>query len=261
MLLFALLNESAIAQYSITQIGQNNTLLELNPFLHGAATPAPSIPKPQATLASRQPRSAPERPQASRLAVAKPSVRAQEAVKQEAPADKAAGRRPANTQKIQIARPLTPPSPTAAVACATNAVASAPALVQVVAPARQIPETPEPVVAVVATVTAGPPAHPNAGNPTEVKPVSTPPGATNKAEGAPDPAEVVTGTVAAGPPAQPNAGNSAEVKPISTPPGATNTAERAPESIEVVAPARQTLETPEPVVAVVGTIEAEPPAR
>jgi hypothetical protein len=186
MLLFAALPESAIAQYSVTKIGPNNALLELNPFLHAAATPAPAIPKSQATPALPQPRSGPERRQASRLAVAKP--RAQKAVKQDPPTNKAAGRRPANTQKIQIARPLTPPSPTAAVACATNAVASAPApveaVVEVVAPARQIPETPEPVVAVVATVAAGPPAQ---ANPAELKPLSTPPGATNTAEHAPDP--------------------------------------------------------------------------
>jgi hypothetical protein len=222
ILLFAPLNESATAQYTIAQPGPNNTLLELNPFLHAAATPAPAMPEPEAAPTSHRPRSTPERRPASRLAAATTSVRAQKAVKREPPANRAAGRRPTGTQKVQIAGPLTPPAPTAAVACATNAVASAPAPVeaaaQVVAPSRQSPETPEPVVAVVTTVTAGPSTQAGAGNPVEVK-------------------------------------------PLSTPPGATSTAERAPGPVEAAAPARQIPETPEPVVAVVGAVGAEPPAR
>jgi hypothetical protein len=326
-LLFALLDNSAIAQYSITQISRDNTLLELNPYLHGAATPAPATPNHLATPALRQPRSVPERPQTGRLAVAKPNVRAQQAIGQEPPigvkhgrpGNKAAGRPPANTREIQIVRPLAPPSPQAAVVRATNAAASAPEPVvavagtvaagppvqpnasgpaevepmpkppgatntaasvpepiEVVAPARQIPATPEPAVAVVETVAAGPPVQPNASNPADIEPMPTPPGATNTAARAPEPVEVVgqarlpetaepavavVETVAAGPPVQPNAKNPVEAEPMSTPPGATNTAASAPESVEVVAAARQIPETPEPVADVTGTVTAGPPVR
>jgi hypothetical protein len=326
-LLFALLDSPAIAQYSITQVNQDNTLLELNPYLHGAATPAPAAPNHQVAPALRQPRSVPERPQTGRLAVAKPSVRAQQSIGQEPPigvkhgrpGNKAAGRPQADTREIQIARPLTPPSPQAAVVGATNAVAnapepvvavagtvaaeppmqpnasgpakvepvptppgatntaaSAPEPVEVAAPARQIPETREPVVAVAETVAARPPVQPNAGNPAEVEPMPTPPGATNTAASAPEPVEVVAQarlpetpeptvavaeTVAAGPPMQPNASNPAEVEPMATPPGATNTAANAPEPVEVVATARQIPETPERVVDITGTVTARPPVR
>src|ERR1700674_2497259 len=98
MLLPALLNKSADAQYYSTQINQSNAPLELNPFLHGTATPARTIPVQQATPllqyapdeqprfpVAPQPQSALERPQTDQLSVAKPSVRKQKPVKRAPP--------------------------------------------------------------------------------------------------------------------------------------------------------------------------------
>jgi hypothetical protein len=235
-LLFPLLNNSALAQYSIVQAGPNNALLELNSFLHSAAATPPTASKPQTTPVSPQPQPPPQRPQASRLAVARPSVKAQKTakpalsaeVRHQRTADNAAGRRAAKTPVNQIAQPLSPLLPKAAVACATNTAES----------------VPDPIVAVVKALVAGPPMQPNAVPPAEGKQVSTPPVATNTAESTPAPVVAVVGTVAAAARAQPDANDPAEIKPPS-PPGATGTAE--------IAPAR--------VVAVAGTVAAGTPVQ
>lgn len=190
MLLSVLLNKPANAQYYNTQINQSSAPLELNPFLHGIATPARTIPEHQVVPAlqyapEEQPRfpampqaqSEPERPQASQLSVAKPNVRKQKAVKRAPPvvvkrdlpavvqplAAKAAGRRPAPAREIQIAQPpaqpASAPSPRAAMVRATEMTVSAPVPAEVVALASQIlasqiPETADPVTAGVRIVAA-----------------------------------------------------------------------------------------------------------
>ncbi|MGP0090042.1 MAG: hypothetical protein ACLPKB_08780 [Xanthobacteraceae bacterium] len=260
-LFFAFLDTSAIAQSLITQASQNDASLELNPFLHPAATSAPAIPKQQATPALRGPRTAPPLPQASRLAVATPSVKVQKAVKQEPPTgvkqgrpeEKVAGGRPANTREVRIAQPLAPRSADAAAVRTANRPEGVADPVDVAPAARQIPEAPDPVVAVARTaaslestelnVAAGPPVQANASNGAEAGPISPPPGAASTAASASEPVVAVVGTVADGPPVQSEGGDPAEVKPMPMSPSAANVAES----------------TPDPVV--VGTVADGPPVQ
>jgi hypothetical protein len=237
-LLFAFLDTPAIAQSLIAQASLNDASLELNPFLHPAATSAPAIPKPQVTPALRGPRTAPPLPQTSRLAVAKPSVKVQKAVKQEPPTgvehgrpeEKAGGGRPANSREARIAPPLAPRSADAAAVRTANGPEGVADPVDVAPAGRQIPEAPDSVVAVARTAApvesaelsaaAGPPVQANAGNGAEAGPIS--PDAANTAASAPEPVVAAVGTVADGPPAQSEGGNPAEVKPMPMSPRAAN---------------------------------------
>lgn len=181
------LNKSANAQYYNTQINQSSAPLELNPFLHGAATPARAMPEHQIAPALQyapeeqprfpvvlQPQSEPERPQRGQSSVAKPSVRKQKAVKRAPPIvvkhdlpaavqreplpAKAAADRPAPTGQIEIAQPLAQPplapSPRAATVRATEMTVSAPVPAEVVALAGQIPESADALPAGVRIVAA-----------------------------------------------------------------------------------------------------------
>jgi hypothetical protein len=130
-----------------------------------------------------QPQSAPEWVQTSRLLVTKPSIRKQRALRRGRliaiahgrPAAIAAGYRPAR-REFQIARPPSSPAPRAAVPAEVAAVEAA-------APARQIPETADPVVAGARFVAADqlngvdratvPPVQAN--GPSEAGPMPTPP--------------------------------------------------------------------------------------
>src|SRR5580704_11495385 len=183
MLLPALLNKPASAQYYNTPSSQGNAPLELNPFLHGAATPARTSPEYQVTPvlqyapeeqprspAAQRPQSEPEQPQTSRLSVAKPNVKKQKVVKREVPiavkhelraevqrepltAEPTAARRSASMHEIQIGQPPSAPSASAAVARGTSTTANASAPAEVVAQAGQIPSS-DPVVAGVRIVAA-----------------------------------------------------------------------------------------------------------
>jgi hypothetical protein len=184
MLLPALLNKSASAQYYSTQTNQNVAPLELNSFLHGtSALTAPVhqvMPVLQYAPAEQprfpvapQPQSAPA-PQTIPLSVAKPSVRKHKALKRTLPtvvkhdlpplvrrgrlAVKPAGDRQASTHEIQIAQPLaeppSAPNPRAAVVGATSTMVIAPVPAEVVALAGQIPATPDSAAAGVRIVAA-----------------------------------------------------------------------------------------------------------
>jgi hypothetical protein len=236
MLLPALLNKPASAQYYSTQINQSNAPLELNPFLHGTAVPARTAPvqqvgpvlqyateeQPRFPVAP-QPQSAPERPEINQLSVAKPGVRKQKAVKRAPPevvkhelpalvqreprAAKAARHRAAPTREIQMAQPLaeppSAPAPRAAVVRATSTTVSTPMPAEVVTLASQIPETPDPVAAGVRIVAAG---------------------EFNELDRAADAVRIVSADeltdldLAAGPPLQTNGSNPTEAKPMPTRP-------------------------------------------
>jgi hypothetical protein len=241
MLLPALLNTSASAQYYNTQINQSSAPLELNPFLHGTATPARTLPEHQALPALQyapeeqprfpvmpQPQSEPERPQTSQLSVAKPSVRKQKAVKRTPPivvkhdlpavvqraplAAKAAGGHPVPTGEIEIAQPLaqppSAPSPRAAMVRATEMTVSAPVPAEVMALAGQIPESADAVTAGVRIVAAD---------------------EFTELDRAADDAKIVSADelneldLAAGPPLQINGSNPAEARPMPTRPAPSAT--------------------------------------
>jgi hypothetical protein len=264
ILVFALL-KSAVAQNSIIRVGPNDAPLELNVFLHGAGTSAPTLPTRQAAPAMPLPRSSPPRPQTSLLSVVTPSARRPAAVKQEPPlrvkhdqaAEKAAGGRFASTRRTRMAPPLTPLSPEAVVVRATNpelSFAAEPPLQPNAGNAAEAGPTspppsaastaesaPEPVVAVAA---AGLAVQPAGGDPADVKPMSASPDATNMPQSAPDLAVAAVATVAtAAPPVRLEGRDPAEVKPMSTPLSATDAGESAPE----------------PDIAVVGSVTVGPP--
>jgi hypothetical protein len=190
MLLPALLNKPANSQYynnpNSGQISPSTAPLELNPFLHGATTAPRAIPENQVKPVSQyapeeQPRLAVEpqvqtgleKPDASRLSVAKPVARKQKAVKRAPPivvkyelptvaqreplAAKVASRRRAPTNDIKIAQPLAqPPSAPARadLVRATGTTASVPVPIEGAASTRQLAETPSPLAHGVRIVAA-----------------------------------------------------------------------------------------------------------